>query len=143
MKENLLGKHYSETSFDFDMYDNPKQLNLRDTVANTIINALFVESGNNPAMPNLDINIRKYFYSYEEDLNGDLIKRDVENACGNLPGGATIDSVDFSIQDTTANDKVFLIVIKISIAVNDTKILGIMLKDEKDIVRFNFDYVDI
>ena len=94
-------------------------------------------------MPNLDINIRKYFYSYEEDLNGDLIKRDVENACGNLPGGATIDSVDFSIQDTTANDKVFLIVIKISFAVNDTKILGIMLKDEKDIVRFNFDYVDI
>lgn len=143
MTDDSLGQNYSEVSFEFDKYNKPKQLNLRETVANTIINALFMESGNNPAMPNLEINIRQYFYSYEEDLNGDLIQQQLETACGTLPGGATIDAVDFSVQETTANDKVFLIVIKISFGVNDTKALGIMLKDEKDAVRFNFDYVDI
>ena len=143
MKDDSSEQNSSEVSFGFDKYNKPKQLNLRETVANTIINALFLEEGNNPALPNLGINIRQYFYSFEEDLDGDLIQQQLEAACGTLPGGATIDAVDFSIQDTTANDKVFLIIIKINFAVNDTKVLGIMLKDEKDAVRFNFDYVDI
>lgn len=143
MIDDTSERNSSEASFEFDKYNNPKQLNLRETVANTIVNALFLDLGNNPAMPTNGINIRQYFYSYEEELDGDAIKQKLENMCGTLPGGATIDAVDFSLKETTANDKVFLILIKISFGVNDPEILGIMLKDEKDAVRFNFEYVNM
>ena len=38
MTDDSLGQNYSEVSFEFDKYNKPKQLNLRETVANTIVN---------------------------------------------------------------------------------------------------------
>lgn len=138
--------HECEVSFNFNKYKNPEMLNLRTSAANTIINALFMVPGNNPSSPLDGVDIRQYFYQEESAISADKIKADLVRTCGSLPGGALITAVDYSTQQTTENQTVFLLIIKIAFSSEEESVLGVALQQRsanKDIINFNFDYVDI
>lgn len=139
------GNHQCEVSFSFNKYNKPKLLDLKTSVANTIINALFMVPGNNPSNPQAGVDINSYFYKYEDSINSEDIQTALTNTCGSLPGGATITSVNFSCIDVT-NSTVFLLLVRLSIPREDDTALGVVFKrvsTEQDVINFNFEYVDI
>ena len=141
------GNNEAEVSFSFNKYKKPELLNLRQSVANIICNALFMVPGNIPSMPTAGVDIRQYFYKEESSISSEKIKYDLMNTCGYLPGGATIVNVDYSTQTTTDGVTVFLLIIRISFPgeEGDTA-LGVALKqnsNKNDYINFNFEYVDI
>ena len=135
-----------EVSFGFNKYKNPELLDLRNSIANTIANALFMVPGNLPSTPLKGVDISQYFYKEESEVSADVIKRDLIATCGMLPGGASISTVDYSIQPTTTGQNVFLLIVKVAFNSGDESLLGIGMRqniNNKDIIDFNFDYVDL
>lgn len=132
------------TVFGVDKYKEPKLLDMKDTVANAIIDACFMVPGNLPSLPHVGVNIRQYFYKEETSISSDKIKKDLEACCGRTISGATIGKVDFSVQRTNNNDYVFLLILVVSFSPGEEELLGITMKPDKDnYVHFNFDYVPI
>ena len=141
------GNNEAEVSFSFNKYKQPELLDLRQSVANIICNALFMVPGNVPSMPSAGVDIRQYFYVEESSISTEKIKFDLMNTCGYLPGGAKIVNVDYSTQTTTDGIAIFLLIVRISFPGEDGEsALGIALKqdsNQNDYINFNFEYVDI
>ena len=140
------GNNEAEVSFSFNKYKQPELLNLRQSVANIICNALFMVPGNIPSMPNAGVDIRQYFYQEESSISSEKIKYDLMNSCGYLPGGASITNVDYSTQTATDGLTVFLLIIRISFPGEGDTALGVALQQDSkqsDYINFNFEYVDI
>ena len=138
------GNNEAEVSFSFNKYKQPELLDLRQSVANIICNALFMVPGNIPSMPTKGVNIQQYFYKEESYLSSDKIRSDLEDCCGKSICGATIGNVDFSTQQTTTGDTIFVLIIVVSFDAGEKEMLGIAMKQTKDsYVKFNFDYIPI
>lgn len=140
------GNNECEISFGFNKYKKPELLDLRTSIANTVTNALFMVPGNIPSAPKMGVDINQYFYREESQISPDVIKRDLIATCGSLPGGAFISAVDYSIQQTTSNQSVFLLIIKIVFNSGEESLLGVGMQQNvntREVVRFNFDYVDL
>lgn len=139
------GNHTKGVTFEFNKYNQPKLLDLKDTVASDIINAIIMKPGNLPSRPNDGVDFFDMIaYSEDDGTLGDQIKARIDNTCGTLPGGVHIQATDISMQQTTDGELVALLIVKLSIPQEDnTSLLGIALSKRKDIVRFNFDYIEM
>ena len=129
-----------EATFRFNKYGNPELLPLKESVAQAIINALFMVPGNLPSMPHIGVNIRQYLYRSDVDYVSSDIEASLKAACGTIIHGVVINSVDFSIQKTSDGQAVFLIMIRIVFPQNTESILGVSVVQSNDIVKFNFAY---
>lgn len=139
-------KHQLGVTFEFNKYNQPKLLSLKDSIANDIINAIIMKPGNLPSRPTEGVDFFDMIAYQEEDESlGEVIKSRLEATCGTLPGGAYIQATDISTQQTTQGELVALLVIKLSIPQEkeDTSVLGVALAKTNDVVRFNFDYIAI
>ena len=131
-----------DVSFNFNKYGDPELLNLKESVAQAIANALFMVPGNLPTMPHIGVNIRQYLYRSDTDYVSTEIEDKLKAACGNIIYGVIINSVDFSIQKTTKGESVFLIMVRVSFPNDINSILGLSVLHNQDVVKFNFAYFD-
>lgn len=138
-------QHQHSVSFEFDKYNKPKLLSLKDSIASDIINAVIMKPGNLPSRPTEGIDFFEMIAYQEEDpALGEIIQSRIESTCGVLPGGAYIMATDISMQETIDGDIVALLLIKLSIPQEENdSILGVALSKSNDAVKFNFDYVSI
>ena len=133
-----------DITFNLNKYGNPEMLDVKTSVAHQIVNALFMVPGNLPSMPTIGVNIRQYLYRYDTDYVSSEIEAKLKEACGSVISGAFVDSVDFSVQKTSKNESVFLILVRVTFPDNNEELLGISVKENKDdTINFNFDYADI
>lgn len=56
-----------EVDFGFDDFGKPKVLTAADSIANLLINILFLKPGQIPSQPYLGININQYLYSFSDE----------------------------------------------------------------------------
>ena len=135
--------HENGVTFDFNKYNQPKLLSLKDSIASDIINAIIMKKGNLPSRPNEGIDFFDMISYMEEDNTlGESLSVMIQNTCGVLPGGASIEATDISTQKTTEGELVALLVIKLSIPQEEnSSLLGVAIAKSNDRVRFNFDYV--
>ena len=133
----------NDITFHLDKYGNPEMLDVKTSVAQQIVNALFMVPGNLPSMPTIGVNIKQYLYRYDTDYVSGEIEAKLKEACGTVISGAFIGSVDFSVQKTTQGESVFLVMVRVTFPNEDTKLLGISVKDANEIIKFNFDYADL
>lgn len=138
-----MSGNVKDVSFDFNKYKEPDLKSLKESVANSIVNACFMIPGNLPGMPTVGVNIKQYFYKEESELSADKITADVQYACGKLISGATIIAVDFSVQKTTYGDYVFLLIVKVAFPKDGEQLLGVMMTQQDNRVKFNFEYMDL
>ena len=138
-----MANNVKDVSFGFNKYKEPDLKSLKESVANSIVNACFMVPGNLPGMPTVGVNIKQYFYKEESELSADKITADVQYACGKLISGASIIAVDFSVQKTTYGDYVFLLIIKVNFPEDGDQLLGVMMRQEDNRVKFNFEYMDL
>lgn len=137
--------HQLGVSFEFDKYNKPKLLSLKDSIASDIINAIIMKPGNLPSRPTEGVDFFDLIAYQEEDESlGELIQSRISATCGSLPGGAYIMATDISTQQTVDGDTVALLVIKLSIPREEKdSILGVALSKSNDAVKFNFDYISM
>ena len=126
-----------------NMYKEGELNDLRNSVADAIINALFLVPGNLPSLPEVGANIEQYFYTEITDSSAAKLESDINAACKYLPGGARIMGVVFDMAQTEDGQVVFVLAIRISFG-EEEELLGISLLKEsgREIIRFNFEYVN-
>ena len=132
-----------DITFGVNKYGEPDLLNLKNSVAQQIINALFMIPGNLPSLPHIGVNIKKYFYRTDTEFVSSEIEGKLKEACGSIISGVVINSVNFTIIPTSSGDSIFLLVVNVLLP-NETKpsVLGISMKEEKQLVKFNFAFQD-
>lgn len=135
-----------DVSFEFNKYNEMDLLSEDETIANIIVNSLFLVPGNIPGMPTKGVDLRnKYMYKSEDEYSSETLKTALVNTCGDMIGGAIISDVDLSIQQTTEGESIFLLIVRIMKQDQD-RLLGITMMEDtpkSEKIRFNFDYVDI
>lgn len=130
-----------DVTFFFNKYGDPELLELKESIAQQIINALFMVPGNLPSLPHIGVNIKQYLYRTDTSYVSAEIENKLKEACGLIISGVVINSVDFSVQKTSKGEAVFLIMIRITFPnTNDDTILGVSVVQTNDIVKFNFAY---
>lgn len=73
-----------EVGFGQDNFSKPKILNEKDSISTIILNLLLMKPGNMPSLPHLGINIKKYLYAKEDEINVDDLKNQIYNQCNDL-----------------------------------------------------------
>lgn len=129
-----------DVTFEFNKYGDQKLLDLKESVAQQIINALFMVPGNLPSLPHIGVNIKQYLYKTDTSYNSTEIEQKLKEACGTVICGVVINSVDFSVQKTSNGQSVFLIMVRITFPNNINSILGVSVVQANEIVKFNFAY---
>lgn len=130
-----------EITFDFDKYKRPVLLNTKETIANTIINALFMVPGNSPVNPLNGVNIMQYMYKTYDSINTDEILTALRQTCGDTFATLYIDGVSINSARTPDGD---LLIIAINLKMPDTRevdALAIVLKKVDDRVHFNYGFM--
>lgn len=129
-----------DVTFGFNKYGNPELLGLKESVAQQIINALFMVPGNLPSLPHIGVNIRQYLYKTDTDYSSVEIEQKLKAACGTVISGVVISSVDFSVQTTNKGESVFLVMVRVIFPNREENILGVSVVQTNEIVKFNFAY---
>lgn len=73
-----------EISLSLDGFGRQKVLDDKQTVAQQIINILFMKPGHLPNMPHLGIDINQYLYSQEGSLNESELQSKIASQCTEL-----------------------------------------------------------
>lgn len=73
-----------EVGFGQDNFSKPKILNEKDSISTIILNLLLMKPGNMPSLPHLGINIKKYLYAKEDEINVDDLKNQIYSQCNEL-----------------------------------------------------------
>lgn len=128
----------SELDFGLDNFGNQKTLSEADTIAQLLLNILFMRPGQMPSMPHIGIDIKKYLYRFEDEIDTTALKNEISSQCSTL-----IPYIDLSsMQLLTVNyhgEGVLMIIIPLMIRGNDENLL-IGLKKNKDTGGITFNY---
>jgi len=73
-----------ELNFGLDNFKNQKMLSLDETIAQMIINILFLRPGQLPGMPHVGIDINKYLYKFDTELDTSDILTEIRAQCSPL-----------------------------------------------------------
>ena len=130
-------------TFNFNKYGKPEMLDLRESIAQSIVNALFMVPGNLPSLPHIGVNIRQYLYRADTEYVSAEIEGSLKAACGSIIHGVVINSVDFSVHKAPDGQSVFLIMIRLVFpSTSSESVLGVTVAHKKEMVKFNFAYAD-
>ena len=118
-----------EINFATDKYNNPVYLSKRDSVAQVIINGLFLKKGNIISHPDRGVDIESYLYKPSDSIDELKILSELKNTCGENLIGNELDSLTFQVVNFKGKE-VALIIIKLKID-NTDDVMAITL--QKDI----------
>lgn len=73
-----------EISLTLDGFRQQKLLSNKDSIAQRIINIMFMKPGHMPSMPHIGIDVNQYLYSQEGDINTSELKSKIISQCSEL-----------------------------------------------------------
>ena len=130
-----------EINFTTDKYNNPVYLSKRDSIAQVIINGLFLKKGNIISHPDRGVDIERYLYKPSDSIDELKILSELKNACGEDLIGNELDSLTFQVVKFKGKE-VALILIKLKID-NTDDIMAISLQREKNnLVRYQYNFIN-
>lgn len=130
-----------EITFKIDKYKKPVLLNTKESLAQTIINALLMVPGNLPGNPLVGVNVMQYLYRKIDDVDSNKIMEDLRFAIGETLGDTVLDDVSIaSVRDPEGD----ILVVTIRLRMPDTReddSLVVLLKKKDDRVHFNYKFM--
>ena len=130
-----------EINFTTDKYNNPVYLSKRDSIAQIIINGLFLKKGNIISHPDRGVDIESYLYKPSDSIDELKILSELKNTCGESLIGNELDSLTFQVVNFKGKE-VALILIKLKID-NTDDIMAISLQREKNnLVRYQYNFIN-
>lgn len=135
-----------EVDFGLDNFKQPKVLSKKDSVVQIILSMFFLRPGNYPSMPHIGINISKYLYATEGELDPEELKRDIFNQCSELMEEISIGDVQVAIVDVNGTGTL-VVVLPLTGDFNDegveTNVLTLGFQQSlQGNVLFNYRFVD-
>lgn len=96
-----------DPTFAINDYNKPKILTNLQTYVNNVLLLLFGKPGFYPSIPSLGMDIQKYLYMFDDEINVDEIKNILVKQCNDfLP---EISSGEFDVLKTVYRDRILLI----------------------------------
>lgn len=129
-----------EIAFTTDKYNNPVYLSKRESLAQIILNALFLVPGNLPSHPERGVNIVKYLNKTSGSVNELQILEELKKTCGKDLVADEIESLSFQTVKYDGTD-IALIMLKLKID-NTDDMMAISIQRVKDkVVRYQYNFI--
>lgn len=129
-----------EISFELNRYSKPKILNAKESMAQIILNALFMVPGNEPGNPEAGVDIMKYLYRTTDAIDTDEIRDALSRTIGDNLVTSSVGDITVVTNRMPDNTNVMAIVIQLSIDDEDDS-LAIILKKKDMRVHFNYAFL--
>lgn len=129
-----------EISFELNRYSRPKILNTKESMAQIILNALFMVPGNEPGNPEAGVNIMKYLYRTTDAIDTDEIRESLSRTIGENLVTSSISGISVTTNRMPDNTDVMAIVIQITVD-DEEDSLAIILKKKDMRVHFNYTFL--
>ena len=129
-----------EVTFGLDNFGKQKTLSLSETIGQLVLDILLLKPGQLPSLPHIGMNIKQYIYKFQEDIDPEYIKSQLQTQCRDL--SMYIDTQSFQIVvfplDT---ESILFISVKLTSIVDEVpKDLLIGFKKVKNSEKVTFNY---
>lgn len=131
-----------EVSFGLDNFKQAKVLSVKDSIAQLIINILMMKPGNYPSLPHIGVNLEKYLYSFEENIDVEGLKRDIFNQCSEAITFISVGDINVFVEEYE-NRGLLVIVIPITGLEDDSTLIIGASKDESLQTQLNYQFASI
>ena len=129
----------NEPVFGLNDFNAPKMMTENDVLVNTILMICFGKPGCYPSIPELGLNIQRYFYGIQEDIDVAEIKASLAIQCSLLADQISDGTID--VQKTLTSDgKIALLITTPTIerVSNNILVIGIST-DKSGTVVYNYE----
>lgn len=127
-----------ELTFGIDNFGKQNMLSKSESVAQVLINLLFMRPGQMPSLPHLGINIKQYLYKFEEDIDVTVIRNHISSQCSALLPYLKLSSMQVILVPDESQTILFIYIPLSSLLNDETMILGIKRDHSTSEVTFNY-----
>lgn len=128
-----------EITYGIDRQGNPALLSHKESIAQQLINAIFLAEGQIPNLP-IGLNVEKYLYSQSSSVNSSDIELCLRKACGDEFMSNNIGSIDCGVVSLEGVPYFWLSAhLLIDDGGDDT--LALVLRHQNDTVTFNYEFL--
>lgn len=130
-----------EVTFGINKYKKAVMLNTKETIAQTVINALLMVPGNLISNPLVGVNIMQYLYHKLEDIDTNKIMNDLQFAIGDTLGDNALSDVSVvSLRDPDGDAMVVTVRLRMPDTREDDSLV-VLLKKKDSRVHFNYKFM--
>ena len=129
----------SELEFGLNNFGKQKMMDEKDTISQMILNLFLLRQGQIPSLPHIGIDIRKYLYRFEDDINAEEIREAIIYQCVSLTPYIHVDSIQVIFVPFENESLMYIIVpIRINVDGGGTAIYGFKKPKTSNVVTFNY-----
>lgn len=130
-----------EVTFGINKYKKAVMLNTKETIAQTVINALLMVPGNLISNPLVGVNIMQYLYHKLEDIDTNKIMNDLQFAIGDTLGDNVLSDISVvSLRDPNGDAMVVTVRLRMPDTIEDDSLV-VLLKKKDSRVHFNYKFM--
>ena len=132
-----------EIVFGVDNFGKQKELSEAETIAQMLLNLFLMRPGQLPSLPHIGMDIRKFLYKFEEDINTDQIRDEIVSQCSALLPYISVQQIQVLLVPFN-NETILYILIPLTILVDNggTLIYGFKKSNTSSAVSFNYKIAD-
>lgn len=128
-----------EITYGIDRRGNPALLSKKESVAQQLINAIFMAPGNIPNLP-IGLKVEDYLYGNATSIQSSQIFSILKQACGEEFMMNNIDSLDCYLVNL-GGDPSFLLDAHIITGDEEGETMALVLTRQNDTVKFNYSFL--
>lgn len=133
----------SELEFGLNNFGKQKMMDEKDTIAQMLMNLFLLRQGQIPSLPHIGIDIRRYMYQFEDDINAEEIREAILYQCKSLVPYIEIDSLQVVFAPLETESLMYIIVpIRANVDGGGTAIYGFKKPKTSNVVTFNYKVTD-
>ena len=130
-----------EVTFGINKYKKAVMLNTKETITQTVINALLMVPGNLISNPLVGVNIMQYLYHKLEDIDTNKIMNDLQFAIGDTLGDNVLSDISVvSLRDPNGDAMVVTVRLRMPDTREDDSLV-VLLKKKDSRVHFNYKFM--
>ena len=131
----------NEVAFGVDNFGKQKILPTKDSIAQLIINILFLRPGQLPSLPHIGINFKQYLYAHIDDIDTGALKEELSYQCSELTPFIDMSGIQIVPLEYQGRTTLY-IVIPINVDDSEDNLLIGVAKDTNGRVIFNYKFDD-
>lgn len=132
----------SEVDFGLNNFGKPKELSESESIARLLLNILLMRPGQLPSMPHIGINIRKYLYKFDDEIDTESLKRDIAFQCSELIPFIDTTNMKLLVVNYKGEGILMLIMPLVVAGKSQELLIGFKKGESSDDIVFNYQFED-
>ncbi len=129
-----------EVDFGVDNFQKPKVLSIKDSIAQLIMNMFLMRPGNMPSLPNVGVDIRKYLYKTENQLDLSELKKKIFDDCSQLLSFVSIGDIQTVIIQHEGQDLLLIHIPLIGLDDGDESLIMGFQQEQNGSLRIKYQF---